>query len=80
MSSKINVGASDLNSESAVKRKALFLRLTFQKVCQGLGPKGHRSLGLVIGDGIFLHAQLLCYLGLSSVIHQRASQQLAKRK
>lgn len=53
--------------------------LTFQKVCQRLGAKGHGPLGLVVGDGVLLHAQLLRHLGLSSVVHQRASQQLAKR-
>lgn len=49
---------------------------TLQQVGQRLGAQGDGPLGLVVGDGELLHAQLLGHLGLRAVVDQRAAQQL----
>lgn len=51
---------------------------TLQQVGQRLGAQGDGPLGLVVGDGELLHAQLLGHLGLRAVVDQRAAQQLCR--
>lgn len=51
---------------------------TLQQVGQRLGAQGDGPLGLVVGDGKVLHAQLLGHLGLRAVVDQRAAQQLCR--
>lgn len=53
---------------------------TLQEVGQRLGPQGDRPLGFVVGDGVLLHAQLLGHFGLRAVVHQRAAEELKKKK